>query len=827
MKRILLGISLVISSLSFGQFQIGNSNLEQWDNVGQSTEEPTNWNSFKTGTGSLSSFGSKQVERSTSIRAGATGSYCARIWSVSTLGQVANGNMTLGQINMGSSTPASSSNYNFSKRTDVNFSEAMTDKPDSIVFWVKFTPASGSPNARMHAILHGNYDFRDPIDAASQPFTVARAELNYPKTNGAWVRKSVPFVYEGPATSVTHLLVSFSTNQTPGGGAANDEVLIDDVQLIYVPKASFTTSSVSICEGESITFTNTSTNYPTSYSWTFGGGTPATSTSTSPTITFNTAGTYTVALTATNSFGSNTMTQTSLITVKPKPTVTTNGNQTVCSGTSATVTATGAASYSWSPGNQTSPSIIATPTSTTTYTVTGLAANGCSNTATATISVISFPAPQITPSTTAAICENETVILTSSDASSFLWSTGETTQSISVSPSQTTTYTITAIGSNGCSSSTPYEVLVNAINLVVTSPVTSVCEGASTTVTASGANSYLWNNGETTATITVSPTVATTYTVTATSGSCSEVGSYFIGVGQIIVFGDFEDSTICEGSSIVLSVSGADNYTWSNGDVGSSITVSPSVATIYTVTGITGSCTGTTNFFIDIQAPISVSVLPTSTTVCSGANVTLTASGATSYLWSNGQTGASITVPVQNTTVFTVSGQTASCFDEAVASVSVFTVPTLSITSDAVCFGGISPLSATPEGGTFSGVHVVGSNFDASELPLGNSYPVTYTFIDVNNCTYSTTENVVTEICESVDELEKAWFTIYPNPTSEMLHFNGLTTASDYSIFSINGGVLMTGTTSEVINVASLQAGYYWITVKENGKSATAKFIKW
>jgi len=233
MKKITLSIALLYGMYGNAQTQIGNGNMEAWENVGQSTEEPINWNSFKTGTGSLSSFASKQIQQSTNIRSGASGTYCARIYSVSILGAVANGNMTLGQINMGSSTPTSASNYNFSKIADANFSEAITDHPDSIVFWVKFTPASGSPNARMHAILHDSYEFRDPIDANSLPHVVARAELNYPSTNGQWVRKSVPFVNEGPASNVQYLLVSFATNQTPGGGAANDEVLIDDVQLIY------------------------------------------------------------------------------------------------------------------------------------------------------------------------------------------------------------------------------------------------------------------------------------------------------------------------------------------------------------------------------------------------------------------------------------------------------------------------------------------------------------------------------------------------------------------------------------------------------------------
>ncbi|MBU3661170.1 MAG: hypothetical protein FGM14_14955 [Flavobacteriales bacterium] len=235
MKKITLNILLFSSLGVFAQQQIGNSSMESWDNVGQTSEEPTNWNSFKTGTGGLSSFGSQQVGRSTSIRSGASGSYCARIYAKSTLGVVANGLLTVGQVNMGSSTANSPDNYNFTKTADENFSEALTSTPDSIVFWVKYTPINASHQARVHAILHDSYDFRDPIDANSAPHTAARAELNYGTTGGNWVRKSVPFVYEAqiPAVNVEYILVTFATSSTPGGGSANDEVLLDDIELIY------------------------------------------------------------------------------------------------------------------------------------------------------------------------------------------------------------------------------------------------------------------------------------------------------------------------------------------------------------------------------------------------------------------------------------------------------------------------------------------------------------------------------------------------------------------------------------------------------------------
>ena len=235
-KSLLLIAGMAFSIGVFSQQQLGNGNMEAWENVGSTTEEPNNWNSFKSATGGLTAFSSQQIQRSTAIRLGATGQYCAKVWSKSAPigGIIANGNMTLGIINMGSTTPAASGNYNFSKIADANFSEAFTSNPDSLVFWVKYTAGAGN-QARVNAIIHDNYELRDPQDAPSLPHIVGTASLNYPPTSGTWVRKSIPFSYSGPATSTEFILITFTTNMTPGGGANLDEILVDDIELIYNP----------------------------------------------------------------------------------------------------------------------------------------------------------------------------------------------------------------------------------------------------------------------------------------------------------------------------------------------------------------------------------------------------------------------------------------------------------------------------------------------------------------------------------------------------------------------------------------------------------------
>ena len=237
MKKTLLIAFSLTSIFSFGQGQIGNGDMESWEAV-SAGEEPVNWNSFKTAGGTWSGVSSVQIEQSTDVRPGSVGSVSCRIFATETtipfVGTiVANGNVTLGKINMGSTTPADIENHNASVTADADFSEALTDTPDSLVFWAKFTPTSGTGNARMKATLHDNYDYQDPEDAASGTHVVATALLNYPNTNGSWVRFAVPFDYSGPASVNTHLLVTFTTNETPGGGAGDDEVLIDDIELIY------------------------------------------------------------------------------------------------------------------------------------------------------------------------------------------------------------------------------------------------------------------------------------------------------------------------------------------------------------------------------------------------------------------------------------------------------------------------------------------------------------------------------------------------------------------------------------------------------------------
>jgi PKD repeat protein len=241
-------------------------------------------------------------------------------------------------------------------------------------------------------------------------------------------------------------------------------MLIDDIELnsgtASTPTASFIYSPSNICQGSPVQFTNTSQN-ATSYSWSFPGGNPATSTQTNPIVTFNTTGNYTISLTAYNGSFSNTYTQS--ITIYASPNVTISANPTnICSGSSATLTASGASSYTWSNGLGSSNPVTVYPTTSTTYNVTGTS-NGCTASTSAYINVFSTPqAPTIS------IINNNPIILQSSEASGNQWYK----DSNPISGAIYQTYQVVENGTyyaklfaNGCTSDPSNSIYINTINI--------------------------------------------------------------------------------------------------------------------------------------------------------------------------------------------------------------------------------------------------------------------------------------------------------------------------------------------------------------------------
>ena len=235
-KAAFLMVAMAMMLSATAQYQLPNAGFEQWD--GGTTSEPTHWNTFSSSDGNFASLASSNHHyRRNGGRPGTSGSRFLTIYTQSILGIKANGNMTTGRIHAGSMSAASSDNYNYTQRSNADHSLAFTGTPDSMYVWVSHYAASGSSQAQVSAILHGDNDFRAPNQENNTSLYCAKAVARFSRTTSSahsyhWQQMRVPFVYDGTAAP-RYMLVNITTNATPGGGDANDSLSIDDIEFIY------------------------------------------------------------------------------------------------------------------------------------------------------------------------------------------------------------------------------------------------------------------------------------------------------------------------------------------------------------------------------------------------------------------------------------------------------------------------------------------------------------------------------------------------------------------------------------------------------------------
>lgn len=239
-KTIVCLISLLTTSslAAQGNYQIPNSDFEQeWVKLGEKTEPGHGWYSFVSAGGTFAAAApntTTQVEGYNSAKA-------VSISSVDLWLAKANGNLTTGKINMGSFTPTNEANYNYTSRSTEDGNCPFVGLPDTVRCYAKFTRGGKGYNAAGTFIVHGDVDFKDPHESSENiaTYEVARAVLDIaPSTD--WQPVTASFTYSKTAEQIEsvaelqtrYMLASFTTNPTPGG-SAGDELIIDDVVLVY------------------------------------------------------------------------------------------------------------------------------------------------------------------------------------------------------------------------------------------------------------------------------------------------------------------------------------------------------------------------------------------------------------------------------------------------------------------------------------------------------------------------------------------------------------------------------------------------------------------
>ncbi len=452
-------------------------------------------------------------------------------------------------------------------------------------------------------------------------------------------------------------------------------------------------NDLDICDGESATLTATGGG---TYEWSTG------ETTSSIIVSPIADETYTVTVTDGNNCGLTDVASVT-VTVNPFPTADAGTSQDICSGETATLTATGGLSYVWSNG-ETTATINVSPLVDETYTVTVIGAGGCEDVASVDVTVNQSPVADA--GNDELICIGDDVTLNATGGGDYEWSTGETTFSITVAPTSNTTYTVTVTAANGCTASDDVLVEVNTLAPGLAGADQEICLGESATLTATGGNTYEWSNGETTASITVSPTSNETYVVTITVASgCTTTDDVLVTVNALPTADAGSDEEICLGETVTLTATGGVDYEWSTTETTANIDVTPSANETYTVTVTDANgCTASASVNIDLF-PLTVADAGNDVTICPGGTATLTATGGVDYEWSTSETAASIDVtPTANetytVTVTDANGCTAS--DDVVVSIAN---NTLTVTSSAneYCEGDVISINSTVPIQTFSG----------------------------------------------------------------------------------------------------------------------------
>ena len=338
-----------------------------------------------------------------------------------------------------------------------------------------------------------------------------------------------------------------------------------------------------------------------------------------------------------------------------------------------------------------------------------------------------------------------------------------------ISGATSNTYNATASGdyqvmitnsTYACSGTTDFTPVIfhPAPAVTATSSSPAICTGSSATLNSGGAATYNWMPGSMSgSSVVVSPTANTTYTVTGTSSfGCTNTQTVSVTVNSLpTVTASGSPSSICNGTSASLTGVGANTYDWMPGSLsGTTVSVSPSATTTYTVTGTDANgCVNTNTVSVTVLTPPTVTASSPNTQICNGLNATLDGGGASTYNWMPvNLNGASVTTPITATTTYTVTGTAANgCTNTTTITITMLTTPTVTATSNTptVCSGNPVNLMSTGNGTNYFWFPGLLTGQNVTTVP---SATTTYTVqAQANNgCSATSTVNITVNASPSI-----------------------------------------------------------------------------
>lgn len=489
-----------------------------------------------------------------------------------------------------------------------------------------------------------------------------------------------------------NISTSYSVNGISALGCISASPAISTISVFAYPLPTITVNSGSVCAGQNFSLNPSGAS---AYTYLNGGG---------PVVSPSSNTSYSIIGISSLGCLSNT-TVVASVSVIAIPTLSAS-NGTICSGSSFTITPSGAISYSIT-GN----AFVVNPASTTIYSLSGSNAEGCiSNIFLSQVTVNSLPTLSVNNGT---LCSGQSFVISPSGADTYTIS-GNT---FTVNPTSTTSYSISGTSAGCISASVAVASLTVHTSPTVSVNSGSICSGSSFTLYPSGASTYTIPGN----TFTVNPGSTTSYPVTGKSvEGCISVNTAIatITVNTTPTL-SANSGSICTGNSFVIVPTGANSFSIS----GNTFTVSPSVTTTYSLQGSsTEGCLSNS-----VISTVSVNALPlisvNSGSICSGNNFTIIPSGADTY----SITGNNFTVSPAANTSYSITGTSAEGCEStnvAISSVNVFITPTVTINSASVCAG--SSVVIVPGGAdTYT---ISGNTFTVSPLTT-----TSYTLYGTNN----------------------------------------------------------------------------------------------
>ena len=360
-------------------------------------------------------------------------------------------------------------------------------------------------------------------------------------------------------------------------------------------------------------------------------------------------------------------TATGMVTVEiSEPAVDLGPDVYLCRGDEITLTAasTVGMQYEWSTGTFGGNEITISPTSSLIVSVTVTNQFNC--TATDEIFVEVRDQPDVFTGRERSVCLGDSVFLQafgSPTGYGYLWSTGDTSDLIIVSPTVDTDYEV-YLSQNGCTDTSYVTVFVLEPASVEISGDSIICPGETITLTANGiGQEYEWSNGETTQSITISPTSSETYSVTMTSDElCIAVDELYVAVYDESLVDINDNVSICPGEEVTFTLNGIyDSALWPDGSTGSTYTVSPTQSSTYTVTTFFENCSADHLLTVNVVEDLAFDFGP-DISICAGDSVTFNLDSLSgNFIWSTGETTPSITVDPLVQTNYSVTVTSGTC----------------------------------------------------------------------------------------------------------------------------------------------------------------------